>query len=77
MDTEKKLVIAEQVCEFAIGFVVGGIINAVAQPKGFVNKTLTLIGSSAIAFVAGRAFNKEFVDVCDQVFDVDLSDKFI
>ena len=77
MDTEKKLVIAEQVCEFAIGFVVGVIVQGAVQPKGFVNKTLTFIGSSALAFVAGRVFNKEFVDVCDKVLDVDLSDKFV
>ena len=77
MDTEKKLVIAEQVCEFAIGWTVGGIMLAAVKPKGVVDKTLTLIGSSALAFVAGRVFNKEFVEVCDNAFNVDLSDKFI
>lgn len=77
MSKEKKLIIAEQVCEFAIGWTIGAAVTVVTQPKGVIDKALTLVGGSAIALVVGRKFNKEFVEICDKVFDVNLEDNFI
>lgn len=77
MTKEKKLIIAEQVCEFAIGWTVGAVVMGVAQPEGTVNKLLTAIGGSAIALVVGRQFGKEFVEVCDAVLDTNLKDKVV
>ena len=77
MTKEKKLIIAEQVCEFAIGWTVGAVVMGVAKPEGTVNKLLTAIGGSAIALVVGRQFGKEFVEVCDKVLDVDLKDTLV
>jgi hypothetical protein len=77
MSKEKKLIVVEQVCEFAIGWTVGAAVMAVAQPKSALDKVLTSIGSTAIAYTVGRKFNKEFVEVCDQIFDVNLKDRFI
>ena len=77
MENEKKFIIVEQVCEFAIGWAIGAAATKLIEPEGAVNKALTLVGTSAIAWTIGRKFAGEFVNVCDKVFDVDLKDRFI
>lgn len=63
MKTEKKLNALELVCEFAIGFTVAAVIDSVVDTKGPVSKALTVLGTTAIAFVIGGKFSKEFADV--------------
>ena len=77
MSTEKKLIVAEQICEFAIGWTIGGITNAVVKPKGAFDGVLTTVGSMAIAFVVGRTFGKEFAEACDNKLGTDLKDRFV
>lgn len=77
MKTEDKLVIVEQVLEFAIGWTIGGIVHAVVRPKKGIDSILTTVGTSAIAFVAGRKFGKEFNELCENKLDVDLKDRFV
>lgn len=77
MKTEDKLVIVEQVLEFAIGWTIGGVVHSVVKPKKGIDNILTTVGSSAIAFVAGRKFAKEFVELCENKMDVELKDRFV
>lgn len=77
MKTEDKLVIVEQVLEFAIGWTIGGVVHSVVKPKGAIDSILTTVGTSAIAFVAGRKFCNEFVEICENKLDVDLKDRFV
>ena len=77
MKTEDKLVIVEQVLEFALGWTIGGVVHSVVKPKKGVDSILTTVGTAAIAFVAGRHFCKEFVELCDNKFDIDLKDRFV
>lgn len=77
MKTEDKLVIVEQVLEFAIGWTIGGVVHSVVRPKKGIDSILTTVGTSAIAFVAGRKFAKEFVELCENKFDVDLKDRLM
>ena len=77
MKTEDKLVIVEQVLEFAIGWTIGGVVHSVVKPKKGIDNILTTVGSSAIAFVAGRKFAKEFVELCESKMDVELKDRFV
>ncbi|MBR5862206.1 MAG: hypothetical protein IKZ08_02655 [Bacteroidales bacterium] len=68
---------AEQVGEFAIGFTVAAALDAVVKPKNAVHKAITMVGATAIAFVVGRKFGKDFVEVCDKEFGVDLTDRIV
>ena len=77
MKTEDKLVIVEQVLEFAIGWTIGGVVHSVVKPKKGIDNILTTVGASAIAFVAGRKFAKEFVELCESKMDVELEDRFV
>jgi hypothetical protein len=77
MSTEKKLMMVEQACEFAIGVTVAAVVHGIANPKGAVAKTLIGVGGTALAFVAGRKFGKEFAELCDQVFDTDLKNHIV
>lgn len=77
MKTEDKLVIVEQVLEFAIGWTIGGVVHSVVKPKKGIDSILTTVGTSAIAFVAGRKFCNEFVKICEDKLDVDLKDRFV
>ena len=77
MKTEDKLVIVEQVLEFAIGWTIAGVVHSVVKPKKGIDSILTTVGTSAIAFIAGRKFNKEFVELCENKMDVNLKDRFI
>ncbi len=77
MKTEEKLIIVEQVLEFAIGWTIGGVVHSVVKPKKGIDNILTTVGSAAIAFVAGRQFAKEFVELCESKADVDLKDRFV
>ena len=72
MDTEKKLNIVRGIGEFAIGWVIGSIAISVIQPKSAVEKALTMVGSSAVAIAIGGAFDKEFNETCEAVFDVEF-----
>lgn len=77
MKTEDKLVIVEQVLEFAIGWTIGGVVHSVVKPKKGIDNILTTVGASAIAFVAGRKFANEFVELCESKMDVELKDRFM
>ncbi len=77
MKTEDKLVIVEQVLEFAIGWTIGGVVHSVVKPKKGIDNILTTVGTAAIAFVAGRKFAKEFVEICESKADVDLKDRLV
>ena len=77
MKTEKVLVIAEQALEFAIGWTVGSVVHSTAKTKGCVDDILVTVGAGALAFIAGRAFCREFVKVCENKLDVDLKDRFV
>jgi hypothetical protein len=77
MRTEKNLIIVEQVCEFAIGFAVAAAMNTAANPKGPVAKTLVAVGATAVAFVVGRKFGKEFAEVCDNTLNTNLKNKIV
>lgn len=74
MTTKDKINIAEGICEFALGWAIGGIVGAVTKPKGIVDTVLTYVGSTAIAFTAGRIFQREFTEYCNDLFDVDMED---
>ena len=77
MKTEDKLIIVEQVLEFAIGWTIGGVVYSVVKPKKGIDNILTTVGTAAIAFTAGRKFAKEFVELCESKMDVDLKDRFV
>ena len=77
MKTEKALVIAENVMEFAIGWTIGGVVYSVVKPKKGIDSILTTVGTAAIAFVVGRKFCKEFTELCENKLDVDLKDRFV
>lgn len=77
MTTKDKIIVAEQVCEFAVGWTVGGIVHSIVKPKGFVDNVFTSVGTVAIAFLAGRAVGKAFTEICDKNFDIDISDKLV
>lgn len=73
MNTKDKCKIVKGVCEFAIGWTVGRVISTVIQPKGAIDGILTWVGSSAIAFAAGGAFDKEFDKFVKAAYDVDMN----
>lgn len=77
MKTEEKLIIVEQVLEFAIGWTIGGVVHSVVKPKKGIDNILTTVGTAAIAFMAGRKFSQDFVEICEKKMDVDLKDRFL
>lgn len=74
MNTKDKLKIAKGVCEFAIGWTVGRVVGSVVEPKGAIDGILTWVGASAIAFVAGNAFEKEFDKFCENTVEDDVEE---
>ncbi len=73
MDTKKKLEIVKYVGEFAIGWTIGAVTQCIIQPQGAFQKAMTLVGGAAIAITVGNAFDREFNDYCDTVWDVDMN----
>ena len=72
MNTKDKCKIVKGVGEFAIGWTVGRVVSTVIQPRGAIDGILTWVGSSALAFAIGGAFDKEFDKFCNAVYCVDM-----
>lgn len=77
MTKTDKIVIAEQVCEFAIGWTIGGVVHSVVKPKKGIDNILTTVGTAAIAFIVGRAFGNAVTEICDKKFGIDMEDKLV
>ena len=72
MTTKDKILIAEKVGEFALGWAIGSIAATTTKPKGIVDTVLCTVGTAALSFTVGRIFQKEFEEYCEEAFDVDM-----
>ena len=77
MNTKDTLNIAKKVCGFAIGWTVGSIAATTTKPKGFVDATLCMIGSTAIAFTVGQVFDREFTALFEKNFSACEEDETV
>lgn len=77
MDTMKKCVVAEQVCELLIGGALGVVMTNNVMPKctNGAEKLLVLAGTCVGAWAAGRGFAKKFYSFCDAQFGTDFGDE--
>ena len=77
MNKEKLIVAGEHVGEFLLGATIGIAARNVVKPEGKVETVLTDLGTLVVAWMAGRAFGKEYYGVCDKVFGTEFSENII
>ena len=73
--TEKKCIMAEQVCEVLIGGAAGIVVSNYIFPKcNKSEKVIVTLGSMVTGWAAGRAFAKTFYKFCDVKFGTDFKE---
>ena len=76
MTTEKKCVVAEQVCEVIIGAGVGAVLNNHLAKNDYnaINKVAITLAAGIFTWSATRGFAKKFFKFCDDMFDTEFGD---
>lgn len=76
MDTEMKCLIAEKVGEGILGYAIGTAVANTILPKCETKHEVVAlaIGTGIVSWMTGRAFAKQFLKFCDEMFDTDFKD---